>query len=64
MQREKRNYINELLRDTEQDHIQERVQNFFVQIEKYKQFNPNLKVVRDIDDKVLIDSNEKATKLF
>jgi len=62
MQREKINYMNELLRDTEQDYTQGRVRNFFVKIKKYKQFNPNLKAVRDINDKVLIEPYEKAIK--
>lgn len=38
----------------------EYLRNFFVKIKKYKQFNPNLKVVKDIDDNILIDSIEKV----
>jgi len=64
MKREKINYMNKLLRDTKQDYTQGRVRNFFEKIKNYKQFNPNLKAVRDrlIDDKVLRDPNEKATR--
>ncbi|VVC36479.1 Reverse transcriptase domain [Cinara cedri] len=62
MQREKRNHMNELLRETEQDHTQGRIRNFFVKIKKYKQFNPNLKAVKDIDDNILIDPIEKVTR--
>lgn len=62
MQREKRNYMNELLRETEQDRSQGKIRNFFVKIKKYKQFNPNLKAVKDIDDYILIDPVEKVTR--
>ncbi|KAL4135669.1 hypothetical protein QTP88_007267 [Uroleucon formosanum] len=62
MQREKRNYMNELLRETEQDRSQGKIRNFFVKIKKYKQFNPNLKVVKDIDYNILIDPIEKVTR--
>ncbi|XP_029340938.1 craniofacial development protein 2-like [Acyrthosiphon pisum] len=62
MQREKRNYMNELLRETEQDRSQGKIRNFFVKIKKYKQFNPNLKAVKDIDDNILIDPIEKVTR--
>lgn len=51
--------MNELLHNTEQDHTQGRVWNFFIKIKKYKQFNPNLKAIRDINDNVLINPNEK-----
>ncbi|KAL4104223.1 hypothetical protein QTP88_019532 [Uroleucon formosanum] len=62
MQREKRNYMNELLRETEQDRSQGNIRNFFVKIKKYKQFYPNLKAVKDIDDNILIDPIEKVTR--
>lgn len=58
----KKNYMNELLRETEQDHTQGRIRKFFVKIKKYKQFNPNLKAVKDINDNILIDPIEKVTK--
>jgi hypothetical protein len=55
MQREKRNYMNELLHETEQTRKEQgRIWNFFVKIKKYKQFNPNLKVVKDIDNKIVL----------
>lgn len=41
---------------------QGRIRNFFVKIKKYKQFNPNLKAVKDIDDNILIDPIEKVTR--
>lgn len=53
--------MNELLRETEQERTRGRIRNFFVKMKKYKQFNPNLKAVKDIDDKILIDPIEKVT---
>lgn len=38
------------------------IRNFFVKIIKYKQLNPNLKAVKDIDDNILIDPIEKVTR--
>jgi hypothetical protein len=54
--------MNELLREREQDRTQGRPRNFFVKIKRYKQFNPNLKSVKDIDGNILIDSIEKVTR--
>jgi len=61
MQKEKRNYMNDLLRETELDHTQGRIQNFFPKIKKYKQFNPILKAV-EADDKILIEPTDKVTR--
>lgn len=54
--------MNELLRETEQDRTQGKIRNFFVKIKKYKQYNSNLKAVRDIDDKILILPVDKVTR--
>jgi hypothetical protein len=54
--------MNELLHKTEQDRTQGKIQNFFVKIKKYKQFNPNLKAVKDIDDNILVDPIEKLLR--
>jgi len=43
--------MNKLLRESEQDRIQSKIQNFFVKIKNYKHFNLNLKADKDIDEK-------------
>lgn len=48
LQREKRKFMNELLRSTEQNYTQGNVREFFTTIKKYKQFNPMLKAIYKI----------------
>jgi len=35
---------------------------FSLKLKKYKQFNPNLKAVKDIDDNILMDPIEKVRR--
>jgi hypothetical protein len=62
IQREKRKYLNEILRNTEQDHTQGRVRTFFAAIKKYQKFNPTLKAIKDKNNRILLDPQMKASR--
>ncbi|KAF0702148.1 craniofacial development protein 2-like, partial [Aphis craccivora] len=58
IQKEKRTYMNDLLRSTEQDYSHGKIRQFFKKIKRYKTFNPSLKAIRDKDNKtILMDPN-------
>lgn len=62
LQREKRKFMNELLRFTEQDYSQGNVRQFLTTIKKYKQFNPMLKGIKDKNEKILINPQAKVSR--
>lgn len=62
LQREKRKFMNELLRFTEQDYSQSNVRQFLTKIKKYKQFNPMLKGIKDKNEKILINPQAKVSR--
>lgn len=55
-------YMNELLRNTEQDYIQGRVRTFYVVIKKHQKFNSTLKAIKNKNNRILLDPQTKATR--
>ena len=62
IQREKRKYLNEILKEVENNHSQGKARHFFRTIRQYKSFNPSLKIIRNRNNDVIMDPKEKAAR--
>jgi len=62
IQREKRKYLNEILKEAENNHSQGKARHFFRTIKQYKSFNPSLKIIRNRNNDVIMDPKEKAAR--
>ncbi|KAE9525797.1 hypothetical protein AGLY_014023 [Aphis glycines] len=60
--REKRKYLNEILKEVEKNHSQGKARQFFKAIKQYKSFNPSLKIIRNRNNDIIMDPKEKASR--
>ncbi|KAL4143954.1 hypothetical protein QTP88_006202 [Uroleucon formosanum] len=60
IQREKRNFINGILEETEKDRSQGKIRNFFKTIGWYKDFNPTLEAIKNKNGNTIMEPSDEA----
>jgi len=62
MQREKRKYLNEILKEAEKNHSRGKTRHIFRTIKQYKSFNSSLKIIRNCNNELIMDPKERAAR--